>query len=141
MAEIPLITATLAGVKHAIDIVRFLGESTTSLEQAEQKFKLAELTQSLAETMMQLAHIQIALIEKDQKIKEIEEAFQSKDLIIRVKDGYYEKDQDGHAIGDPYCMHCWEGKHKKYHLYQSDKNMDIKICASCKTEYWGVLPI
>jgi hypothetical protein len=133
MAEITLITAALAGVKHAIDIVRLLGESTTSLEQAEQKFKLAELTGSLAETMVQLANIQISLIEKDQKIKELEEAFQSKDSLIRVLDAYYEVGPDGNPIGEPYCMNCWQVNHKKYYLHELLATK--KHCSFCKTEY------
>ncbi len=135
MAEITLIPAALAGVRHAIDIVRFLRESGTSLENAEQKLKLADLIETLADTRIQLADIQTLLLEKDQKIKELEEAFESKDSLIKHSDAYYETDFPGHAIGEPYCMHCWEVNHKKYHLQHFHKGALNTVCSVCKNLY------
>ena len=106
MAEITMIATALASIKHATDIARLIRDSSTSLEQAEQKLKLAELIESLAETRIQLADIQEVLVEKDQKIRELEEAFQPKDSLIKRSDAYYKIGPDGHSIGEPYCMHC-----------------------------------
>jgi hypothetical protein len=135
MAEITVITAALAGIKHATDLVRLLRESNTSLEQAEQKFKLADLIETLAETRMRLAEIQEVLLEKDQKIKDLEDAFQSNSSLIKVNDAYYEVDLLGVTSGEAYCMHCWEANHKKYHLHHFHTNATQNICPSCKTVY------
>jgi|RhiMetdeSRZDD1v2_1073273.scaffolds.fasta_scaffold31165_8 hypothetical protein len=135
MAEITVVTSILAGIKHAIDLAGFLRDSTLTSEQAEQKLKLADLISALADTRMQVVDIQELLSEKDKRIEELEEAFQSKDLLIKHNEAYYEKASSGHATGEPYCMHCWEADHKKYHLYHSHKDVNISICHVCKTEY------
>jgi regulator of replication initiation timing len=74
--------------------------------------------------------------EKDQKIKELEEAFQSKDSLVRERDCLYDMGLDGRPTGEPYCMHCWEREHKKYHLHKSTKTPDVSQCSHCKNEYW-----
>jgi hypothetical protein len=83
-----------------------------------------------------LAEIQEVLREKDQRIKELEEAFQSKDSLIRERDALYDMGHDGKPVGGPYCMYCWEREHRKYHLHTSNTKYGVSQCAHCKNEYW-----
>ena len=131
------VAGTVASIRHAIEITRLIRESFASLEEAEQKLKFAELTQTLADTMTQLAEIQLDLTEKDQKIKDLEEAFQSKDSLVRFLDAFYEAGPDGKPTGEPYCMHCWQVNHKKYFLHHAHGGYGF-LCSNCKNTYTSV---
>jgi hypothetical protein len=74
--------------------------------------------------------------EKNQRIEELEEALRSKDSLIKVDDAYYVAGPGGHPSGEPYCMHCWEVTHKKYHLkYTRLIRIEKNICPNCDCKY------
>jgi hypothetical protein len=112
-----------------------LRESDFSIEKAELKLKLADLMGSLADAKIQMAEVQDAITERENRIRELEEAFQSKDKVIKSRDSYYDADDEGQPHGEPYCAHCWEVKHKKYHMHLEPGNRHARICLSCKNKY------
>ena len=57
MDLISAITATLTSLKTATDIAKLIRESDVSLEKAELKLKLAQLTDGLADARIQLSDI------------------------------------------------------------------------------------
>lgn len=135
MPDIATISSIIGSVKAATDIARMLKDSDLSVEKAELKLKLADLVGALADTKLQIAEIQELLSKKNQRILELEEAFQLKDTLIRSGDAYYDLDDSGKAVGEPYCMHCWETKHKAFHLHREVNTTLTKVCPSCKTKY------
>lgn len=139
MVDIGLIGTALNSLKAAMDIAKFLRESNLSLEKAELKWKLAELTSALADAKIQFVQVQDELQEKDKRIAELEEAFETKDELVRQYDAYYAVNSAGKPIGVPYCLHCWENGHKKRQLVYHAEDRFKKICTTCGNEYTGRL--
>lgn len=139
MPDISTISAVLSSLKTATDIAKFLRESDLSLERAELKLKLAELVGALADAKFELSEVQEALSEKAKKIVDLEEAFQSKDGLVRRYDAYYQLDEAGSPIGVAYCLRCWENDHKKRQLVQDAKDRFTRVCTSCGHRYEGRL--
>jgi hypothetical protein len=137
MPDIATIAAALNSLKTATDIAKFLRESDLSLERAELKLKLADLVGSLADAKIELIEVQEALSKKDKRISELEEAFQSKDGLTRHYDAYYQADENGNAIGVPYCLRCWESEHKKRQLVLDVKDHLSRTCTACGHRYEG----
>lgn len=135
MPDITAITSVITSLKAATDIAKFLRESDFSMEKAELKLKLADLMGSLADAKIQMAEVQDVIIDRDKRIRELEDAFQSKDKVIKSRDAYYDVDDKGESHGEPYCAHCWEVNHKKYHLQLEAGNRSVKVCLSCKNKY------
>lgn len=135
MADLATIGAALNSLKTATDIVKFIRESDVSLEKAELKLKLADLLVSLADAKMELIEVQDALIDKNKKIADLEEAFQSKDKLVRRYDAYYNADENGEALGVPFCLRCWETDHKRRQLVHSHKDYATRVCTSCGHQY------
>jgi hypothetical protein len=132
MADIATISAALGSLKTAIGIAKFLGESDLSLEKAELKLKLAELIAALADAKMEVADVQDALVEKDKRIAELEEAFEVTHKVVRHKDAYYASDDGGNPVGVPYCLRCWENDHK---LRQLKRIHPKRVCTTCHETY------
>ncbi|MBH3338624.1 hypothetical protein I5L51_05810 [Pseudomonas mendocina] len=143
MPDLTLIATALNGIKTATDIARLLKDSDFSLEKAELKLKLADLVGALADVKMELAEIQDTIIQKDKKIEELENAFQSKGSLVRHSDAYYEADETGSPQGSAYCLKCWEIEHKKRPLIKKAANRHIHLCPACAHEYadWRSQPI
>jgi hypothetical protein len=132
MADIVTIGAFLTSVKNATEIAKAIRNVDVSLEKAETKLKMAELIESLADAKIQAAEILDILKAKDEKILELERAFELKSQLVRKHDAYYEADSSGNPVGKPYCSHCWEVDHKTIHLVTSPKYQH-RDCQVCKT--------
>jgi hypothetical protein len=130
-------TAALSSLKTATEIVKFIRESDVNLEKAELKLKLADLLGSLADTKMELVEVQDTLIEKDKKIADLEEAFQSKDKLVRQNDAYYKADENGEPSGLPFCLRCWENDHRIRQLVSAPKDRFMHVCTTCGHQYTG----
>jgi len=135
MPDLVTIGAALSSLKTASEIVKFLRESDLSLERAELKLKLADLMNTLADARIDLVEVQESLAAKDKKIAELEEAFDSKDILMRRYDAYYAVDPDGQPTGIPFCLRCWETDHKKRQLVLSSKDRHMRVCTSCGHQY------
>lgn len=135
MTDFATIGAALSSLKTASEIVKFLRETDLSLERAELKLKLADLVSALADARIDLAEVQESLAAKDKRIAELEEAFDSKDLLVRRYDAYYAANLDGQPTGVPFCLRCWEADHKKRQLVISPKDRHMRVCTSCGQQY------
>lgn len=135
MADMAVISAILGSVKAATDIAKLIKDSDLSLEKAEFKLRLADLICTLADARIQVTEIQELLAAKDAQIQELEDAFQTKGKLVRVRDAYYLVDVSGSPAGQPYCMNCWQVKHKAYELHLEAGNRFVKVCPVCKTKY------
>lgn len=131
--EITSITAFLGSVKTATDIAKAIKDAGATLEQAEAKFKIAELISLLADAKIQAAEIQESFLEKDKRIKELEQLFNVKKRLVRHQGKYYESDETGKHIGDPFCSNCWDSEHKAIYLTQIQD--DYFVCPKCKNSY------
>lgn len=141
MADLTTITAILSNLKVATDIAKAIRESDLSMERAELKLRLAEMIGSLADAKIEVTEVQQLLIEKDQAIAQLEEAFQGKDDLVKRYDGYYSVNSIGKPVGEPYCVSCWQVRHKRYNLQYIAGNSTLKACISCGAKYNARLAI
>ena len=65
MADITTINAVLTSIKTASDLAKIIKDSNKTLEQAEIKYKLAELISALADAKMEIAEVRELLSSKD----------------------------------------------------------------------------
>ena len=135
MLDIAAISTVLTSIKTATDIVKFIRESDKSLEKAESKLKLAELVNTLAAAKMQVVDIQEEITKKNDRIRELEEALETKDNVLRHYDGYYRAGNDNKPIGRPYCLSCWDQRHKLRELVQDHGDRFTNKCGSCGHKY------
>lgn len=132
MADLTTISTILSSVKAATEIAKLIKDSDLSLEKAEMKLKVADLISSLADAKIATAEINEIIRKKDDRIKELEEAFVFKSEIVRYRDAYYQTEEEGIPCGDPYCPNCWETSNKAIHLYYMHP---YEICPNCKIKY------
>ena len=132
MIDITSINTALASIKAASDMVKVLKASTVSLKDAEQKFELANLIESLAEAKMSISETIDIIRKQDEKINELEAAFRLKSNLIRHKDVYYEL-VEGKPKGAPICSKCWEISHLAVHL--TYRTRAENHCPNCKNIY------
>ena len=135
MTDLATVTAVLSNIKLATDIAKALRQSDVAIEKAELKLKLAEMIGALADAKLEVTDIQELLVAKERHISELEEAFQSKDSLVRHGDAFYAIDGSGLPIGEAFCAHCWQVKHKKYTLHYEARDHFVKICLSCNKKY------
>jgi hypothetical protein len=135
LPDIAAIGAVLSSLKTATDIAKLLRETDLSLEKAELKLKLAELIGALADAKIEVTEIQELLAKREQRIKSLEDAFQSKDSICRVRDAYYVINENGKPAGAPLCVRSWDVEHKKYQLQYEAKDRFVKVYPACKQRY------
>ena len=137
MADLATITTILGNLKVATDIAKALRDSDLSAERAELKLKLAEMMSALADAKIETMEIQHLLLGKEHQIAELEEAFQSKHSLIKVHDAYYRHNASGSPIGEPFCAHCWQVKHKQHTLCRDSKDNFVRVCIACGHKYSG----
>lgn len=135
MPDITSISAVIGSVKSALDIVKYLNETGTSLEKADLKLKLAELASALAEAKLEMISIQEVLLEKDQRIAELNEAFELRDALRRVGDAYYKMGDDGNPKGVAHCVRCFESDHRARQLVDTGGPMRLRVCTACGHKY------
>lgn len=126
-------SAALQSIKTATDIAKYLKGLKKDFEEAEFNLKIAELMESLANAKSEMAEVRMEMIEKDDQIKELEEALEIKGEVIKNGDAYYLKNEKEEATGEPHCLKCWEGDHKLIHLIQLQAG--VKNCPVCRTAY------
>ncbi|MCI5166241.1 MAG: hypothetical protein D3903_09140 [Candidatus Electrothrix sp. GM3_4] len=131
--EIASISAALLSIKSATDIAKMIKDSSSSLEAAEIKYKLAELIGSLGDTKLEMANIKELVLEKDIEIKKLEKKISLK-ANVKWEDPYYfviseTDDKDG-----PYCQKCYDSNNKLIRLQSPNKN-GYWTCNECESNY------
>ncbi|MGE4463122.1 MAG: hypothetical protein AB7D49_11875 [Arcobacter sp.] len=111
MADLATIGLALSSLKTSMDIAKALKDSTVSLSEAEQKFKIAELISSLADLKTELADVKINLIDKDDEIKKLNKKLIEKESLSFDGKLYW---KEGDKI--PFCIVCKEKDGKYHHL-------------------------
>lgn len=134
MSAIATAGAVLASIKTALDIAKAAKDAGAALDQAELKLKLSEIISALADAKIEMAQVNDELQQRDSRIAELEEAFQSKDNVVRVQDAYYTV-SNGEPRGEPLCAACWETRHKKFGLTRKGGQRMVRSCLSCGRDY------
>ena len=135
MADLATITGILSNLKVATDIAKAIRESDVSIERAELKLRLAEMIGALADAKIEVTEVQQLLVDKEKAIAQLEDAFQNKDELVKRYDGYYSANAEGKPAGEPYCVSCWQVRHKRYNLQYVAGDRTVKACISCGAKY------
>ena len=126
--DIASISAALGSIKTASDIAKLIKDSGSNLEQAEIKFKRAELVGALADAKLEIADVQSQLIEKDEQIKGLHRLLEQKESLTYVKP-YYVIERDDETRDGPYCQICNDDKNKLIRLQERGNDCwDCKVC-------------
>lgn len=131
MTDIAAISSMLSSIKVASDIAKLFRDTDLSFEKAEQKLKLAELINALADTKMQVAEIQEIIALKDRNIKELRDALDIK-IKLEWQHPYYWSVDSGKKDG-PFCQQCYDKDRKLIRLQGNGDG--YWECKSCKNYY------
>lgn len=134
MTDLTTFAAVLNSLKTAADIAKALKDSDLSIERAEMKLKVAELMGALADVKIAALELQETLHGKEKEISRLGEMLALKEEVVRRFSAYYKKGPSGKAIGDPYCLRCWESEKKLFHIVRDGKANGHR-CPVCSTLY------
>ena len=124
----------LTQTKTAVDIAKFIKNSSDTLDKSGQKLKLAELIETLADIKMETAEIKSLIIEKDEKIQSLEDQLKLKNNLIYEAPYYWMKNNSGDKEG-PFCQKCYDVDKKLIRL-QGRGNGEWD-CHSCNGYFQG----
>jgi len=98
----------------AISIAKYIKNSQDVMDKSEQKFKLAELMDALADIKMETAEIKAILSEKDEKILDLEKKLNLKKNLIYERPYYWIEKEDSKE--GPFCQRCQDKDEKLIRL-------------------------
>jgi len=124
----------LTQTKTAVDIAKFIKNSSDTLDKSGQKLKLAELIGALADIKMETAEIKSLIIEKDEKIQSLENQLKLKNNLVYDTAYYWMENPHGEREGT-YCQKCWDANDKLIRL--QNRNNDFWICCNCEGRFRG----
>ena len=131
MPDLTTIGAALSGIKTSMDIAKVIKNSSSSLDEAETKLKIAELISSLADVKIELADVQDVLRTKDEEIRFLKEKFKNQKEMI-FKDRVYWINGDD----VPYCPVCWDKNKSSIHLHRYWEKMSwYERCHACNSNF------
>lgn len=122
----------LGAVSAAIDIAKKLKELEKKYNDAEFKLQISELLLSLADAKTALAEARQGLLDKDEEIRSLKEAKDSKMRTVQHRGYNFGIDATGKSIGRPFCPVC-EKKGIQIQLTRATGRHDI--CPACKAPY------
>jgi ribosomal protein L37AE/L43A len=126
------LSAVLASIKTASDIAKLVKDSSTSLQEAEVKLKMAELVSALADAKIEMAEIKTILQNKDGEIDSLKSLLEIKSSVIWQEPYYFVVDEDTKKDG-PFCQKCYDSDQKLIRLQIKTKG--LYRCLSCKNIY------
>ena len=122
----------LTQTKTAVDIAKFIKNSSDTLDKSGQKLKLAELIEALADIKMETAEIKSLIIEKDEKIQSLEKQLKLKDDLVYEAPYYWIKNSDDKKDG-PFCQKCYDEDKKLIRLQEF--TIGEWECKTCQNYY------
>jgi len=133
MLDLASIQAALASIKTASEIARLIRSADHSLETADHKMRLAELMEALAEAKIQIAGIQDVVLEKDRRIRTLEQAADISTRLRYQAPFYWLLPLEGDQADGPFCQQCQDKDGKLIRL-QGQGN-GIWDCMTCKSRF------
>jgi hypothetical protein len=132
---IEYIAPALASLKAGKETVKLMIDAPKQLEKTELQLNLASINKTLFESENALLESQKLLKQKYNRIEELEDLLKFKGKLVRKDGMYFETDENGDLIGDPYCSGCWDSEKKAVHLLNIESSKEHKtICPVCKLE-------
>jgi hypothetical protein len=105
------IIGTLSAIKTATEIAKGIKDAKDSYDQAETRFKMAEIINALADAKINLADIKTELSEKERVIRDLQEQLNEKQKLVFHGEKYFAENDP-----IPFCATCYETKGLLVHL-------------------------
>ena len=130
MADLSLLLTSLTTAGNA---AKGLLDIKSIAESAEARMAIAEMQNVLADTKGELSDLKLELQSKDEVIRGLEEKLAERTKLVRHNEKFYEADENGKPVGDPYCPRCWEVDAMKVHL--TYRNKTYVVCPACEKKF------
>lgn len=127
--DITSISTALGSIKTAYELSKIIRDSSSSLEEAETKLKLSKLISVIVDTQSQISDIKIELIDKNERIQELENILKIQNE-LEFEQPYYWK-ISGDKKDGPYCQKCYD-ENKKLIRLQDETNGSWR-CLVCNS--------
>ena len=132
MGDINSLVGLISGIKAATEIAKALKQIDSSFEQVDLKLKMVELMDALVDAKMNAFEVQELIGEKDDRVRELEEALKFTEKIGRFGELYFEVDEGEKPMKDPYCPNCWEVDRVAVHTHTNIMHQALQDCPKCK---------
>ncbi|MDN4502083.1 hypothetical protein QX776_06700 [Alteromonadaceae bacterium BrNp21-10] len=135
--DITSITAGLSAVKTAIDITKEIQNASSSLEKAQVKLKLAEITENLANAKLQFVEAQEEIVNLRLQIRTLQVIDDLKNLVKKEGNILLPKESEvkGYGTG-PWCTKCFEADGKLISLHHKLGTAMVTSKASFSSYKW-----
>jgi hypothetical protein len=131
MADLAGVSLVLSSIKAATDIARVLKDTNLSLEKADSKLELAEPVGALADAKIQIAEVQDLLLEKEAKIKKLEERADTKKNVLWEVPWFWH--MDGGKKDGLFCQQCYDKDSAL--IRRQDLENGYWVCNTCQNTY------
>lgn len=122
----------MTGLGQAIELTKNLRDADLKLNEAENKFKIAELYNALSDIKMNVADLKSEVLNKDEIIKELE-AKLKKETEMKWEDPFYFHHKNDGSKDGPFCQQCYDTKKQSVRLPKGDGPW--LTCNTCKSSY------
>lgn len=133
MTDLATITATLSAITNSIAIAKTLKNVDSTFEQSVLKLEVIKLIDLLENAQDNVKDLKNLIQEKDETIKKLEDTFKFNSSLTRQNKMYYEADEAGKSLGDPFCPRCWEVDKIPVHLKHIEEL--FYSCPNCKNTF------
>ncbi len=129
--DIATIGTMLGSVKTASEIAKYIKDSGLSLEKAEAKMKLADLISSLADVKLEAAEIQQSILEKDERIRQLESEAKVRNEVEWREPCYFLTNAEG--VDEPFCQYCYDSSKNLSRLHSDNRGK--YFCRVCDKNF------
>jgi hypothetical protein len=129
------ISAGIASLKTAIDIVKTLNEINKSYDEANYKANIIDLIEKLSDAKLALIEAKEKIFDKEKEISSIKNFSIQHKALVDGGHGYrYQANENGSPIGFPMCPKCEQLDSRLIQLVQHGKWYGAK-CPACASEF------
>ncbi|KIS38452.1 hypothetical protein [Stenotrophomonas maltophilia] len=129
------VQAAVQALTVGISALRAVQGADKALNEAEWKLKLAEAMTALADAKMALTDVAGVTQGLQDEVRRLQDALTTKGEVVRRGDAYYRKGPKGQAIGDPYCMRCFEKDSRLMSLRKAIHGEMNSACPACNAKF------
>lgn len=138
---IPQINAAKSSFKALWEIGKGLRALSKKYEQAELQMEIANLMEALATAKMDFAELHDKVLELRDQNSELKAKLRFSGEVVKFREVYYPKDDDGKPNGRPFCSKCFECESILVSLIWTKFNQPPywrRDCPNCKASFTKV---
>lgn len=131
MVDITTISTGISSIKTAWDIAKDLNSIDSSIQNAELKYKLAELIDALSEAKISMSEMRDANHALKVQVTELEKQLKQADKsIVRIGDVLYKTNPSGIPVGKACCQPCYDNHTLFVNFAQKNGTFSCTKCAA-----------